>query len=337
VAVHPLRFEPIFKRRIWGGRTLETMFGKALPPDEPIGESWELADLEEDQSVVAEGPVAGRTLGELVREWGPDLLGRAGLFEGRFPLLIKFLDARQHLSVQVHPDQAYAQRHGGAVRAKNEAWYILHAEPEGCIWRGLHPGVQREQFRAAIQEGSVDTLMQHIPVRPGQCYYLPSGTLHTLGAGVVVAEIQTPSDTTFRVFDWNRVDSKTGRPRELHVEQALECIHLGSEQAPAQEQRSHLGSVWTTVTRLVTCPSFTIEKVRMVQGVDQEIPYAEPVVWMVLEGRGAVVYGAERTRLPFKRGDTLLLPAALPAARLLTEEDCAWLEVTLPASSNLGA
>ena len=334
--VHPLKFRPICKRRIWGGRRLETMWGKSLPPGEPIGESWELADLEEDQSVVAEGPVAGRTLGELVKEWGTDLLGGAGLFEGRFPLLIKFLDAQEHLSVQVHPDQAYADRHGGGVRVKNEAWYVLHGEADGCIYRGLRPGVQREQFRAAIRDGTVASLLERIAVRAGECYYLPSGTLHALGAGVMVAEIQTPSDTTFRVFDWNRVDSKTGRPRDLHVEQALECIDFDAPQGEARQQRSHVASVWTAVTRLVTCPSFIIEKVRMVEGVAQEIPYAEPVVWMVLEGRGAVRYGASGAKLSFGRGDTLLLPAALREGRVVAEEDCVWLEVTLPAASQPG-
>jgi mannose-6-phosphate isomerase len=331
--VHPLKFKPIFQRRIWGGRTLGAMFGKALPPGEAIGESWELADLAEGQSVVAEGPVAGKSLGELVREWGADLLGRAELFEGRFPLLIKYLDAKQVLSVQVHPDQAYAAKHGGDVRVKNEAWYIVHAEENGCIYRGLKPGVDRDRFRSAIENGTVETLLKRIPVRQGQCFYLPSGTIHALGAGVVVAEIQTPSDTTFRVFDWNRVDPATGRPRELHIEQALDCISFDAAEEPPQQQRSHVASVWTTVTRLVSCPSFVIEKVRMVQGLDQEMPYAEPVVWMVLEGRGAVRYDSGRRELSFGRGDTVLLPAALRDGRVVTTEDCVWLEITLPAPS----
>ena len=331
--IHPLKFKPIPKRRIWGGRTLETMFGKELPPDEPIGESWELADLEEGQSVVAEGPAAGRTLGELVREWGTDLLGRAELFEGRFPLLIKFLDARENLSVQVHPDRAYVERHDEDARLKNEAWYVLDADPGGCIYRGLEPGVDRAQFREAIEAGTVESLMHRIDVHAGESYYLPSGTLHALGAGVVVAEIQTPSDTTFRVFDWNRVDRKTGKPRRLHVEQALECIHFGPEQEEAFAARPSLGAgVWSQVERLVACPSFVVDRAMLDAGAERDIPYAEPVVWMVLEGRGAVRYGRGDHHVSFQRGDTLLLPAALERGRVAPEGECVWLEVTLPGA-----
>jgi mannose-6-phosphate isomerase len=329
--VHPLKFEPLFQRRIWGGRGLATHLGKKLPPDEPIGESWEIADLENGQSVVAEGAAKGKTLGGLVRDWGADLLGRAPLFEGRFPLLIKYLDAQQNLSIQVHPTEAYAQRAGGAVRTKNEAWYILHAAPDGCIYRGVKPGVNREQFAAALARGEVEPLLQRIRVKAGQAYYLPSGTVHALGGGVMVAEVQTPSDTTFRVFDWNRIDAKTGQPRELHVEEALECIDFSGAEIKGEE-RSHVGSVWTTVTRLCTCDSFVVEQVRMVEGYEQDIPYAEPVVWMVLEGQGTVSWGGGRQEIGFTRGDTLLLPAALKDARLRTEEACVWLEVTLPTT-----
>jgi mannose-6-phosphate isomerase len=327
----PLVFEPIFKPRIWGGRRLESLLGKSLPSDALIGESWEVADLEHDQSTVSRGPAAGQTLGELVREWGPDLLGAAPLFEGRFPLLIKYLDACQHLSVQVHPDAAMAARLGGNVRVKNEAWYVLHAEPDGCIYRGLCAGVTAAGFEASIRAGTCADLLQRIVVRPGECYYLPSGTVHALGAGVVVAEVQTPSDITYRVFDWNRVDPATGKPRELHVAQALECINFGDQHIRGEE-RNHVASVWTTVTRLVTCPTFIIERVRMIEGYDGDIPYAQLVVWMVLEGSGEVTFAGGRERLTFGRGDTVVLPAGLSDGRLKTLSDCIWLEVTVPAT-----
>ena len=199
------------------------------------------------------------------------------MFQGSFPLLIKFLDARQDLSVQVHPDRAMAERLGSGVRVKHEAWYVLETEGDAAIYKGLKAGVSRSDFSAAIESGTCDELLRRIRVKPGDCHYLPSGTVHALGAGVLVAEIQTPSDVTYRVFDWNRVDPASGRPRELHVEQALECINFGPVDESAQK-RSHLASHWTTVTRLVTCESFIIEKVRMVAGLEQRIPYAEPVV-----------------------------------------------------------
>ena len=332
--VCPLIFEPIFKRKIWGGRRLEQLLRKPLPPDEPIGESWELADLEEDQSVVAAGPAAGKTLGELVRTWGNDLLGHVPLFEGRFPLLIKFLDAQEVLSVQVHPDETMARRLGGKVRVKNEAWYVVAAEPEGCIYRGFVPGTDEQALRQALAEGCVEQLLQRIPVRQGHCYYLPSGTVHALGAGVLVAEVQTPSDTTYRFYDWDRVDSATGQPRELHLEEALQCVSYDPN-PPAGEERSHVGTVWTSVTRLVSCPSFVLERVRMSEGVEQEIPYHEPVIWMVLEGAGQILYNGNHEPVEFGVGDTVLLPAGLRDGRVRTTADCLWLEVSLPVPSML--
>lgn len=336
IAMHiqALTFEPIFKRRIWGGQRLREVFAKDIPEDQPIGESWELADLPGDKSVVATGPLKGTPIDELVRRWGPQLTGRAALFEGSFPLLIKFLDAQQDLSVQVHPDAAMAHRLGGAVRVKHEAWYVLATTGDAAIYRGLQPGVTRDEFSTAIAMGNCAELLQRIPVRPGDCHYLPSGTVHALGAGVLVAEIQTPSDVTYRVFDWNRVDPRSGRPRELHVEQALQCIHFGTV-SEEPHPRSHVGSYWTTVTRLVTCESFVIEKVRMVAGLEQRIPYAEPVVWIVLQGRGQVHYGDDGAGLNFGPGDTILLPAELPNGQVALQEDAVWLEVTIPTRSDL--
>lgn len=330
--VYPLIFEPILKRRIWGGRRLETL-GKRLPPDETIGESWEVADLEEDQSVVRHGPARGKTLGELVQGWGDDLLGGVELFEGRFPLLIKFLDAVELLSVQVHPDEAMARSLGGHVRVKDEAWYIIDAEPDGAIYYGVTDGVDRGAFAAAIEAGTVVDALRRVPVRAGECYYLPSGTLHALGAGVLVAEVQTPSDITYRVYDWDRIDPKTGQARELHVEQAVLCIHF--ESRPPQQERSHVASMWTTVTRLVTCEPFIIERVRMVEGFEQAVPCGGLVVWIVLEGRGELTGPGQREPLPFGRGDTVVLPASLREMRLKVLEGCMWLEVTVPQSGDL--
>ena len=161
-----------------------------------------MADLPDDQSVVSDGPAKGKTLSQLVAEWGEGLLGHASAVEGRFPLLLKYLDANQHLSVQVHPDEEFAKQAGGKVRPKHEAWYVLEAEPDGCIYRGLVDGVDRAAFEEALKSGSAEKLLKRINVRPGHCYYLPAGTVHALGAGVVVAEVQIPSETTYRLFDW---------------------------------------------------------------------------------------------------------------------------------------
>ena len=334
MTICPLIFEPIFKPRIWGGRRLASLLDKKLPGSEPIGESWELADLEDDQSVVAVGPARGSTLRELMSEWGDDLTGRAPLFEGRFPLLIKFLDATDTLSLQVHPDEATAKRLGGRVRIKNEAWYVIAAEEGGFIYRGLKPGVDEAALREAIEKRSLASVLNRIEVAPGRCYYLPSGTLHALGAGVVVAEVQTPSDITYRVYDWDRVDAKTGEPRDLHLEEAMRCTSFDAGPIPGEKQ-SHVASVWTAVTSLVRCESFIIERVRMAEGLEQETPYDEMVIWIVLEGRGTLSHQGASEPLAFTRGDTVVLPAGLKSAVLKTHTDCLWLEVTMPIRSPL--
>lgn len=330
--VYPLVFEPLYKPKIWGGSRIFTHFGRQPAGDGPIGESWELADLEEDQTRVATGPARGRSLTDLIADWGEQLIGHVELIDGRFPLLIKFLDAREFLSVQVHPNEAMARKLGGAVRVKHEAWYILAADPGSVIYHGLEPGVTPQAFRDAMLTGQIEGILRRVPVKPGDCYYLPSGTAHALGAGVLVAEVQTPSDITYRTYDWGRVDPSTGQPRTLHLEQAMECIDFGISPPPRQA-RSHVATVSTTVTRLTECPSFVIEKVRMSAGARQQVPYAEPVVWIVLEGGGRIEWKGGKA--PFSKGDTVLLPAALPEAHVQIEDATQWLEVTVPVASSL--
>jgi mannose-6-phosphate isomerase len=335
MAVHPLIFEPIYKRRIWGGQEIFRYFGRPSTSAEPIGESWELVDLPGEQSVVRSGSAKGQTLHEVMQAWGDNLLGSAHPMGGRFPLLIKFLDARQDLSVQVHPSEAAAREINGDV--KHEAWHVLAAAPGAVIWHGLEPGVTAATFRKAMTTGQVEGVLRRVPVRAGDCVYLPSGTPHALGAGVLVAEVQTPSDTTYRAYDWGRVDPTTGRPRELHLEQAIRCIDFDAPSPPPTQERSHIASLWTAVTRLAACPYFVIERVRMIEGAEQQIPHAEPVVWIVLEGSGEVEcsIGGGLAQFPFTRGDVVLLPAALQEGRVRITAPTQWLEVTVPVPSDL--
>ncbi len=331
--VSPLVFRPIFKPKVWGAQNLSHLLGKALPPDQAIGESWECADLEAGQSVVARGPARGRALHELVEDWGSALLGRAPAVDGRFPLLIKFLDAAEDLSIQVHPDPETARRLGGEVRVKHEAWYVIDAAEGAVIYRGLKPGATVEALGESMAQRpeSILDYLQKIPVRPGAMYFLPSGTLHALGAGVVVAEVQTPSDITYRLYDWGRVrpESDAG----LHLQQGLACIRADIDFGPF-EKHSHVTSVFTTVTRLVTCPSFIVEKVRFVGQIEQEIPPGGVACWIVLEGRGRIHF--DQTGLEtFQKGEVVILPAGLERARLETSTDCQWLEVTIPTPSDL--
>lgn len=329
-AVCPLIFKPLFRPKIWGGQNLHRLLEKPLPDGEKIGESWECADLAEGQSVVAAGPAAGRTLHDLVTDWGADLLGRAALVGGRFPLLIKFLDAVEPLSIQVHPDAETAARMGGGARPKEEMFYIIDAAPTGCIYLGLRPGVTRDDLADASRNGGIEPLLRRIPVKPGQSFHARPGTVHALGAGVVVAEVETPSDTTYRIYDWGR--TRGAADAGLHVAEALESVRV-DDNTPPPPRRSHVGGLFTTVTRLTECPAFVVEKVRFVEGMDMEIPYAELVAWVVLEGRGSIRHASGQ--IAFKKGDVVVLPAALRDGRLKTEQDCTWLEVTIPSASDL--
>jgi mannose-6-phosphate isomerase len=332
MSLYPLKFKPRYLAKMWGGRKIESVLGKSLPAG-TIGESWELFDFPSgvvDQSadwissVVADGPLEGRTLHELVVEFGRELYGSVPLVGplGQFPILIKFLDAAQDLSVQVHPDEEYAKANPGA-HLKNEAWFVVQADPGSRLLKGLRPGVTRESFARAIANGSVESLINSITVKAGDCFYLPSGTVHALGAGILAAEVQTPSDTTFRVFDFNRVDPSTGKLRTLHVEQAMKCIDFSGA---AEQTKSLPGPA------LVKCDYFSIKKVTLKKGEEALISGGEPIVLMFIEGQGQITSGEQWKATEFTRGDTVLLPALLRESIAIANNDSVWLEVRLGGS-----
>lgn len=217
----PLTFRPIFMERIWGARRIETEFGKKLPPNVKIGESWEVVDRPEAQSIVANGPLKGKTLHELWTQDRQSIFGNVAEAP-RFPLLIKLLDAHEKLSLQVHPPEQFAGKLGG--EPKTEFWYVAAADPGAELVLGFREPIKRDQFESALREGTAADYVHKISVKPGDAAFLPAGRLHAVGAGNLLIEIQQNSDTTYRVFDWNRTDPATGRPRELHIEQALQCI-----------------------------------------------------------------------------------------------------------------
>jgi mannose-6-phosphate isomerase len=306
--LYPFKFKPIYKERIWGGQRLRDLFGKDLPANTKIGESWELADLPEDKSEIVNGPLAGRTLASVIREFGPAVTGRK---EHRppFGLLIKLLDAQEVLSVQVHPD-ADTCRRTGKGEPKTECWYILQAPPDGVIYKGLKVGTTKEQFARAIEDGTCPRYLQTVPVRRGQCHFLPSGVCHAIGAGLVIAEIQQPSDTTYRVFDWNRLDPKTGKARPLHIAEALESIHFDS---------SHDNLSVTTVGRLVDADEFKLDKGHQMPGCQVLLSPGAVRALVILTGRGQICATA-CPDVPFAKGDTLLIPAAFEGYMTFGEE-----------------
>lgn len=304
----PLTFDPILVPKVWGGRRL-TDFGKTLPDGQAIGESWELADMPGDGpcSVVSDGPLAGQSLRQLLADYQEDILGRVPMdSQGRFPLLIKFLDACDNLSVQVHPDQAWANAHPDA-HLKSEAWVVLDTEPESRIWVGVAPETSAESMKSALNDDRLTDCLDWRAAIIGSCHTLPSGTCHALGRGVLVAEVQTTSDTTFRLWDWGR-DGRT-----MHVDQALACIDFTSsppaEVAAPQDQEglreSELADTpWFQMWRIDSSDATTWRK---------DLQQA-PMVAMCLQGAAHVTGPGGAVHLP--RGRTALIPACLAQATL---------------------
>jgi len=296
MAMYPLKFEAIFKQRLWGGQKLREVFGKDIPPFVKIGESWELADLPEDKSVIANGELTGMTLAEAVARYPKEIMGDAS-FSGRFPLLIKFLDAEDVLSVQVHPDAETCRRMGRG-EPKTECWYVISAAEGAVLYKGVKDGVSRDAFAEAIKTGDVEKLLCRVPVSAGECHFLPAGTAHAIGAGLLIAEIQLPSDTTYRVFDWNRVDD-SGQPRQLHIEEAMESIHF--------DLVGDRLSV-TTVGRLADCEYFRIDKGHQLAGNEVLLSPGEVKVVMTLSGSGKIA-GKDDMTVEFKAGEVILVSA----------------------------
>ena len=329
---YPIVTEPILKEKVWGGRRLGSL-GKTLPEGASIGESWELADLfstsadggggEAAHSPIANGEMRGLTLRDAVLAMGSNLMGRLALTaDGGFPILAKYLDAQENLSVQVHPSENYASSHLGA-HLKTESWYVVDAAPGAKIYRGVKPGVTPESFAKAIEAGTVEDLLLAFPAHAGDVHHLPSGTIHALGAGVLVAEVQTPSDTTFRVFDWGR------QGRRLHVAEALECIDFVPPRKPAPTRGD--GSAHSV---LVATKHYALYEVRGIGDSERDIDTHgdAPVIWMVMHGEGCLESpdGAFEP-VSFGPGTTIVIPALLDGFRGVFDRDTTALEVRFPS------
>lgn len=321
--LYPLRFRPLFRQYIWGGRRLGETLNKPIGPGDSYAESWEVVDRGEDQSIVVGGPLAGKTLGELVRTRRADLLGR-GTGHAEFPLLLKYLDCNRDLSIQVHPDDAFAAQLDPPDRGKTEAWYIIDAQPGSRLWAGLKPEVDRPALEAAIREDRIEDCLHEIEPQSGDCVFIPAGTVHALGAGMLVAEIQQSSDTTFRLYDWGRVDS-SGKPRPLHIEQALQVIDFA--RGPVELQKPQ-GNEEGALQRLVGCDKFVLSRVAGAA----DVPIGGDGLFHILAvvcGKAALTSGdweAEHLEL----GETLLVPASCGAGRLQLPPGAEVLEAHLP-------
>jgi len=320
--LYPLQFEPILRRYLWGGRRLGSVLGKALGDGNDYAESWEVCDHDKAQSVVTNGPLAGTTLGDLVVGHGQQLLGRHHP-QPRFPLLFKFLDAQRTLSVQVHPDDRRAAQLDPPDLGKTESWVILEAAPGAMLYAGLKRGFDRAALEREVHRGTCELCLNRIDPRPGDCIFIPAGTVHAIGAGLLVAEIQQASDTTYRLFDFNRV-GPDGKPRTLHVDRALEAIDY--ERGPVAPQMP-LATERAEVERLVECEKFVLDRWRLdapgrIGGEDRFHLIA------VLSGEVQASHAAVPE--PLASGATLLVPAECGTVELDPRAETTLLDIYLP-------
>ncbi len=329
--LYPLKFKEIFKEKLWGGRKLASLLGKKLPADVKVGESWELSDHRSDTSLVSHGPLAGTSLRALMRGQGRELLGER-FYVGpnqRFPLLLKFIDAEELLSIQVHPDHNYARLHDPEEGGKCEAWLVVDATPSGGIIRGLKAGVGRQQFESALQQDRLQRLVNEFPVVAGDVIYLPPGTVHAVRPALVLFELQETSDATYRLYDWGRVGSD-GKPRPLHIEKALDVIRFGADDEDKMVARA-LAEASGRRWELVRCERFVMERLEL------DAPRTEPggggfFTLTVLEGEGRLSSpSGDWEEVELGTGDTVLVPAAAEAVEIVPTEPLTLVKSFLPS------
>lgn len=297
---------PSGKDYIWGGTRLKREFGKAELPQDPLAETWECSTHPDGPSWVASGPERGLTLGEWVAAH-PEYLGSSPSVSGGIPVLVKFIDARENLSVQVHPDDAYAAREENGQAGKTEMWYVVDAEPGAKLVFGLNRGTSREELRASIGRGTLEQYLNYVPVHRDDIFFIPSGTIHAIGRGALIAEIQQNSNLTYRLYDYGRL-GKDGRPRQLHVEKALAVADLSGSQDVRQQLRLLRYRPGFAQESLSRCRYFAVDRCLLnADGIDLPALPESFRVLLCLDGAAEIREAGEQ--LPFKKGDTLFIPA----------------------------
>lgn len=320
--LYPLKFKPIVKQTIWGGKRLA---GKSSNPrvKDSIGESWEISGVQDNLSVVSEGPLAGNNIEELVEVYMGDLVGDKVYekFGVEFPLLIKFIDACDDLSIQVHPDDATAKERHNAY-GKTEMWYVVDADPGARLLLGFKNDTEKSEYLAKLHDNTLTSLLNVEQVKRGDCFFIPAGTVHAIGKGCFIAEIQETSDITYRIYDYDRRD-KSGQPRELHTELATDVINY-----TAQKQHSVVCHRHENETgELVDCPYFTTSYLKFDKEVEKDyIRIDSFVIYMCLSGTFTVVYDTDKF-VHVKTGETVLVPACLKSIFLIPQEESELLEI----------
>lgn len=305
------KFEPILKSTLWGGEKI-VPFKRISSAQTSIGESWELSGVKGDESVVAEGPEAGTTLPGLIDRHGAQLLGKANFerFGREFPLLVKFIDARQDLSIQVHPNDALAwERHRS--KGKTEMWYVIDADAGARLRSGFAKKVTPEQYEASVADNTITDLLQEYEINRGDLFFLPAGRVHSIGAGAFIAEIQQTSDITYRIYDFNRRDAQ-GNTRELHTEQAKGAI----DYTVLPDYRTQYEQAVNREVELVSCPYFSTSLCELTEPLTLDLSALDSfVVAICVAGSGTLTDDSGRT-LPVHEGETVLVPASVRSLRM---------------------
>ena len=318
-SLYPMLLAPIFKEKIWGGRLMEKLLNKELPPGLLIGESWELSLYREDITHVVNGPLAGTRLDELFRECPGELVGRSVPPDEDFPLLTKFIDSNQLLSLQVHPPDSYALEHDGE-QGKTECWYVVYAEPGASIIRGLAPGTTPEAFREGLETGkNISQMLRSYEVSTGDFIFMPTGTVHAIGKGTIILEIEQNSDMTYRLYDWGRLGAD-GRPRPVHIDKGMDVIDFESRTPDKIEGISYF-EAGNRITSLASCRYFSVELLELESTYRVDTGFKTFVVLTVVEGE-ALVKGETGEEVRVKKGDTVLLPAVPPGSTVVPGRGC---------------
>jgi len=333
-AVYPLTFVPTLRHYIWGGRSLETVLGRHLPAG-ITAESWEISGHRTASTRVEQGPWAGTPLPDVLAALGERLVGSNAanmLAHAKFPLLIKILDAQRNLSVQVHPDDAYAAEHEGGDLGKVECWYVLHAEPHAELVYGLDKQVTPEAFAAAVEADALDELLQTLPIKAGDVVFLPAGTVHALKAVAMVIEIQQNSDSTYRVYDWGRLGAD-GMPRPLHISKALDVIDWSMVRPGLAQPRLVAQTGGLSHWELVCCPQFCLDRFTLAPGAAYRgrCDGATFEIWGCIDGQATIASACEPVSLPAVR--FALLPAALGEFVIEADSACTLLRAWVPAGN----
>jgi mannose-6-phosphate isomerase len=325
VALYPLRFEPIYEYRPWGGRQLAGLLTKPLPGEGPIGEAWLLSDRQDHQSRVADGPLKGQTIGQLLDQFPQHMMGAPAPRPGRFPLLLKFLDARDLLSVQVHPSDLQTTYLPAGDTGKTEAWVVLEAGAGCRVYAGLRPGTSAHSLRAAVSNAALADQLAGFAPKPGDAIFLPAGTVHSVGGGAVVFEVSENSDVTFRLYDWDHVDAGTGQRRALQVDQAIDCTDF-ARGAPGPVVPVVEATTPVLRERLFDCQHFRLWRTRgrspFIVGAPGEVR-----ALVCTDGAGQLEHGGGAHAIG--KGDVMLLPAVVGACPFRPSTEATLLEVGL--------